>query len=78
MISLRDAFVTACFGFGGGLCGFLPAYLIHFIPSVQVQYVILGAVAILGVMLGSDMKIFDKIVDIFDNDPEKVLVFPDQ
>ena len=69
---LKDAFVTACFGFGGGLCGFVPAYLIHFIPSVQVQYVILGAVAILGVMLGSDMKIFDKIVDIFDNDPEKV------
>ena len=68
---LSKAFTTACFGFGGGLCGFLPAYLIHFIPSTAVQYVILGAVAILGIMLGSDMKVVDRLAAVFDNDPEK-------
>lgn len=69
---LGHAFSSACFGFGGGICGFILGYPVHFIPSVKVQYVLLGAFAILGIMLGSDMKIVDKIVNIFDNDPEKV------
>lgn len=69
---LKQSFSEACFGFGGGICGFILAYPVHFIPSLKVQYVLLGAFAILGIMLGSDMKIVDKIANLFDNDPEKV------
>ena len=68
---LWASFKAACLGFGGGLCGFLPAYLLHFIPGVKVQYVIFWAFAILGVMLGTNMRVVDKAVSVFDRDPDK-------
>ena len=67
-----QAFHTACFGFGGGLCGFLPAYLVHFIPSVRIQYVLFGAFSILGILLGTNMKVVDWVAGVFERDPEKI------
>lgn len=69
---LANAFKTACFGFGGGICGFIPAYIIHFIPSIKIQYVLFWAFAILGAMLGTNMKVVDKLADLFEKDPEKI------
>ncbi|MGI5824794.1 MAG: DNA translocase FtsK [Bacillota bacterium] len=69
---LWDALKAACFGYGGGICGFVPAYLIHFVPSAKIQYVLFWAFAILGAMLGTNMKIVDRLANIFDRDPEKI------
>lgn len=68
---LWQSFQSACLGYGGGLCGFVPAYLAHFIPSVRIQYVLFGAFAILGILLGTNMKVVDAVAGVFERDSEK-------
>lgn len=55
---ILGALTLALSGFGGGIFGFLGASIVSLIPNTMAQYIVLTAFFILGLMLGTDMKIF--------------------
>ncbi len=55
---ILPALKLALGGFGGGIFGFLGASCVSLIPNTMAQYIVLAAFFILGLMLGTDMKIF--------------------
>ncbi len=55
----RAGAAAALAGAGGSICGFAACLPIFWIPSAAARYIILTAFLLLGIMLGSDMRVFD-------------------
>ena len=73
---IKQAFLSGLQGQGGGLIGFAASFFVSFISSSVVQHVVLWACILLGLMLGTDMKIFGFVKNcishlVFEDDPEK-------
>lgn len=50
-------------GLGGGICGFVACLPVFWLPKTA-QYIILAAFLLLGIMLGSDMRVFSWLAAI--------------
>ncbi len=61
---LLAAMQSALAGLGGGVCGFLAALLVCWMPSQTASYIALIAFFLLGLMLGTDMRILGLLRDM--------------
>lgn len=59
---LLPAWRLAMGGFGGGVCGFLTALAVGWLPSQTARYIVLLAFLLLGLILATDLKLFAGVI----------------